>query len=252
MAVMWDALFYPGKVIAQLVLPPTGFVLLALLALLFLKRWPRSSRAALWGSLGALLVLSLPATARGLMGLLDTPPLDLNAARTQARAIMVLGGGLTRATPEYGDTLSQPSLRRVRYGAKLAKELQLPVLVTGGQVFGGTPEAELMAGVLADEFGVAPKWVENQSRNTVENARFSAEIFKREGIHTVVLVTDSAHMRRGLRHCRDENLNCIPAPVSVIGRASDSWIEQLPNAGALQNSSYALRELIGNAIAWLR
>lgn len=249
---MWDVLFYPGKVIAQLVLPPTGFVLLALLALLFLKRWPRTARVALWGSLGVLLTLSLPATARGLMSLLDTPTLDLSAARSQAKAIMVLGGGLTRATPEYGDTLSPASLRRVRYGAKLAKELELPLLVTGGQVFGGAPEAEVMANVLASEFGVAPKWVENQSRNTVENARFSAAIFKREGIDTVVLVTDSAHMRRGLRHCRDENLNCVSAPVSVMGRASDSWIEQLPNAGALQNSSYALHELLGNLVATVR
>lgn len=249
---MWDALFYPGKVIAQLILPPTGFVLLALVAVFFLKRWPRAARTTLWASLGMLLILSLPATARGLMRLLDTPTLDLGAVRSQAKAIMVMGGGLTRATPEYGDTLSPASLRRVRYGAKLAKELDLPLLVTGGQVFGGTPEAEVMADVLSSEFGVAPKWVENRSRNTVENARLSAEIFRREGVDAVVLVTDTAHMRRGLRHCRAEKLICIPAGVSVMGRASDSWIEQLPNAVALQNSSYALHELLGNLAATLR
>jgi uncharacterized SAM-binding protein YcdF (DUF218 family) len=249
---MWDALFYPGKVIAQLVLPPTGFVLLALIALLFLKRRPRVARTVLCASLGALLILSLPATARGLMSLLDTPTLDLDAARSHAKAIVVLGGGLTRATPEYGDTLSPASLRRVRFGAKLAKELELPLLVTGGQVFGGTPEADVMASVLANEFGVAPRWVENRSRNTVENARNAAELLQREGIDSVVLVTDAPHMRRGLRHCADEALICHPAPVSVVGRASDSWIERLPNAGALHSSSYALQELLGNLVARLR
>jgi len=249
---MWDALFYPGKVIMQLVLPPTGFVLLAMLALLFVRRWPRTAHIALWSSLGALLILSLPITARGLMGILAMPALNMNQAQGQAEAIMILGGGLTRATPEYGDTLNQYSLRRVRYGAKLAKEMQLPVLVTGGQVFGGTPEAELMADVLSNEFGVPPRWIENRSRNTVENARFSAEMFRHDGINTAILVTDMPHMRRGLRHCTEEGLTCIAAPVSVMGYANDSWIEQLPNVGALQRSSYALQEMLGNLVAALR
>jgi uncharacterized SAM-binding protein YcdF (DUF218 family) len=155
-----------------------------------------------------------------------------------------------RATPEYGDTVSTHSLLRVRYGAKLAKQFDLPVLVTGGVVYGGEPEAAVMATVMGDEFGVTPKWIEGRSRHTGENLRFSAELLK-PNIRRVLLVTEDFHMRRALAHCEAAGLICYSAPVSSSSRSSDSWIQHLPNAGALQQSYAALHELLGNmALRW--
>ena len=57
----------------------------------------------------------------------------------------------------------------MRYGALVAKRAQLPVLVTGGAVFGGTPEALLMREALKNEFGVDVRWVEVASRTTRES-----------------------------------------------------------------------------------
>jgi uncharacterized SAM-binding protein YcdF (DUF218 family) len=245
-----DFLFLFTKVLVVLVMPPTSLLLLALFALLLIKRWPRTAHLALWCSISCLFLLSLPIVARGLVALLDPPPLDTHAAKS-AQAIVILGGGLLRDTPEYGDTLSSASLARTRYGVKLAKEFKLPILVTGGQVYGGRPEAELMAEALANEFGIPAHWIEKRSRNTAENARFSAALLQADKVHKVILVTDDTHMRRALAQCEAAGLLCYPAPVSISSHASDSWIQQLPNAVAMQTSAMALHELLGNlALQW--
>ena len=242
-----DFPFLLTKFLTALVMPPTGLLLLALCALLVIRRWPRTAHFALWCSISCLFLLSLPIVARGLVALLDAPRLDVKAAKS-AQAIVILGGGLLRDTPEYGDTLSSSSLARTRYGVKLAKELQLPILVTGGQVYGGQPEAELMARSLANEFGVPARWIEKRSRNTAENARFSAELLHADKVRKIVLVTHDTHMRRALAHCEAAGLLCYPAPVSDTSHASDSWLQQLPNAGALQISASALHEFLGNLV----
>jgi uncharacterized SAM-binding protein YcdF (DUF218 family) len=246
-----DAIFYPTKILTPLVLPPTGLILLGIVALLLIKRWPRIARATLWFSSLTLLALSTPIVARGLLAALNAPSLDPNASKS-AQAVMILGGGVMRATPEYGDTLSLHALARTRYGAKLAKERSLPILVTAGSVYGeGPAEAEVMAKVLSDDYGIAAKWVETRSRHTAENAHFSAEMLKADNVRKILLVTHDYHMRRALAHCEAAGLICYAAPVSTIGHVNDTWIQQLPNAGALQLSSLALHEVLGNiALRW--
>ena len=240
-----DALFVVKKMLGVLIVPPASLFVLMLLGLVFVRRWPRAAIAAIWVAFASLLMLSLPLTAGALTAALDPPRLDTRAFRN-AKVIVVLGGGLRRETLEYGDTLSTYSLERVRYGAKLAKESGLPVLVTGGTVFGGPPEGDVMAKVLSTEFGVAPRWVENRSRDTKQNMLFTAELLKPEHIERVLLVTHDTHMRRALADCRAAGLDCWSAPVSSRGNASDSWIEQLPNAGSLRDSALAIHEILGN------
>jgi len=245
-----ELIFYPTKAILPLLLPPTGFLLLAIGALLLAKRWPRVARCTVWFACLSLLLLSLPVVSDALLGALDAAPFDSQTA-PQAQVVVILGGGLQRNTPEYGDTLSTHSLARVRYGAKLAKQFALPVLVTGGQVFGGPAEAKVMAQVLQEEYGVSARWIEDRARHTAENARLSAQMLAPEHIDRVLLVTHDFHMRRALAHCSTTRLQCFPAPVSLVGHARDSWTEHLPNAGALRNSSLAIHEFLGNlAIRW--
>ena len=245
-----DAIFYPTKALALLVLPPTGFLLLALLALALLRRWPRAARTTLWLSLLSLLVCAMPLTARLCTALLDAPPLD-PAAGKQAQAIVILGGGLYRDTPEHGDMLSDRSLARTRYGAELTKQFHLPILVTGGRVYGGAAEADIMAAALTRDFGITAKWIEPRSRYTAENMRFSAALLQQDHVRKVIVVTDDLHMRRALAHCAASGLVCYSAPVSTSSHAADSWIELLPNAGSLEQTSYALHELLGNiALQW--
>ena len=242
-------LFLLKRVLTALVLPPTGPLLLAIAGAVALRRRPRLGRILLWTGLAVLLALSLGPVSGLLLWLAnDSPAVRMDDART-AQALVILGGGVRRA-PEYGgDTLGRLSLERVRYGAKLARETSLPVLVAGGTVFGNTAtEASLMRAALEREFNVPVRWVEEKSRNTHENARFSAAILKRDGVKRVVLVIHGFDIRRARAEFAAAGLEVVPAPTVLPNFVIASPLDFLPSVPALQGSYYALYELLANAV----
>ena len=239
--------FYAQKILGALVLPPLGPFIVLFCGLLLLRCKPRLGRALAWTGFLTLFSLSLPVVSTLLVWLLcDSPPLDVREARN-AQAIVVLGGGLRYNAVEYGgDTLSGLSLDRVRYGAVLARGTGLPVLVTGGSVFGGRSEAEVMSEVLDREYGVRVRWAEPQARNTHENAAFSSALLKRNGISKVVLVAHGVDIRRARRELTAAGLEVVPAPTDIPSLGIGNRIQLLPSASALQGSYLALYELLGN------
>jgi uncharacterized SAM-binding protein YcdF (DUF218 family) len=107
------------------------------------------------------------------------------------------------------------------------------------------PLAELMSAALHDDFGVPVRWREDGSANTYENAALSAEMLRRAGVPTALLVTHPWHMARALWSFRAVGYLVIPA--SPHGRelsllSSSSFFPQVP---ALLSSYYALHEFIG-------
>src|SRR5688572_22036174 len=145
-----------------------------------------------------------------------------------------------------GDTVGRLSLDRVRYGAFVARKTELPVLVTGGVVFSGTPEAVLMKRSLEEEFHVRVEWTEVVSRNTRENAIRSAELLRQAGIHRVVLVGHSFDMPSTAAEFTAAGLTVICAPTHLPGGSYDMPVDLLPSVAALQYSYYALYELLAN------
>ena len=246
-------LFLLKKALTALVLPPTGPLLLALIGLAIERVRPRLGRSLAWIGVVALAALSLPAISNALQrGLDESPALDLAQAK-RAQAIVILGGGIRRDAAEYGgDTLGRLSLERVRYGARVARRTGLPVLVTGGVVYGGVPEAVLMKKSLEQEFGVPVRWVEARSRDTHENAVDSAAILKAAGIRRVILVAHSFDMPRAKAEFSAAGLDVTPAPTGIPGGTRDSWLELLPSVSALQGSYYAVYELLANAVRKIR
>jgi uncharacterized SAM-binding protein YcdF (DUF218 family) len=249
-------LFVIQKALAALVLPPTGPLLLALVGLLILGRRPVWGRVLAWVGVLGLLGLSFPFVAHALVRLIDSgAPLDLAKAR-EAQAIVILGGGVRRAAPEYGgDTLGRLTLERVRYGARLARQTKLPVLVTGGSVYGhATPEARLMKQALEEEYGVPVAWTEEASRNTAENARGSAGLLLSQGIKRVLLVGHGFDMRRAVAEFAYAGIDAMPAPTVIAADTPKTVhpVEWLPNMSALHASYYALYELLGDAVRRVR
>jgi uncharacterized SAM-binding protein YcdF (DUF218 family) len=237
----------------SLVLPPTGPLLIAVTGLWMIGRKPRAGRIVAWAGTVLLLALSTPIVAFALLTLVDTsPPLDPERAR-DAQALVILGGGVRRHAAEYagGDTLGRLTLERVRYGAHVARMTGLPVLVTGGSVLGGEPEAALMRSVLEREFSVHVRWQELQSRNTHENAVRSAEILGAAKISRVVLVAHSFDMPRARAEFAAQGIETIPAPTGIPSGQIDSVLDVLPSMGALQSSYFALYEIFANVVRWV-
>lgn len=241
-----DWLFYSKKIITALVLPPAGPLLIIIVGLLLRRRWTRTGFALSWIGALSLLLLSLPSVSNALLRASIAEISFDTASLREAQAIVILSGGRKDA-PEYGgQTVAELALERLRYGAKLARDSNLPILVTGGTVYGrGAAEGTLMAQALEQSFGVTARWVEARSRDTHENALFSSEILKREGVHSIVLVTQDFHMRRGTAEFRNVGMQVIAAPVSHARGRPRSFPEHLPSANALRNSAFAIHELLG-------
>lgn len=241
--------FILKKTLSAIVLPPNGPLLLALLGLLMLRRRPRVGRSFAWLGVLTLLALSTPVVAVALERIVnDGPPLDLTKA-SSAKAIVILGGGLDLEAPEYGgDTVNRSTLERVRYGALIAHKSGLPVLVTAGAAFAnGIPGAIGMKQTLETEFGVKVRWAETRSRDTHENAHFSAKILRGVGITDVILVTHSIHMPRSEAEFRAAGLRVFPAPTVMPHLTVDTMLDLVPCAGSLERSSSALHEILGSA-----
>jgi len=243
-------IFLAKKVLAALVLPPTGPLVIALIGLALLSRRPKWGAGLAWVGVLGLLALSLPSVSHALLRAVDqSAVIDFTQARA-AQAIVILGGGIRREAPEYGgDTLGRLTLERVRYGALVARRTKLPVLVSGGAVYGGTAEAVLMKQALEEEFGIAVRWAETRSRDTRSNARESAAIFLPLGISNVLLVAHSFDMPRASAEFASAGLQVTPAPTAVVSEQLlvDHPIELLPAMSALHGSYYALYELLARA-----
>jgi len=237
-------------------LPPLDLLVLIAVGLALARKRRRAGVAISVGALAMLTILSTPMLGHALIASLESgvqaaTPAQL--AGSGARAIVILGSG-RRAAPEYGgQTVSDGALGRMRFGARLARETNLPVLVAGGKPDGGAiSEAELMAESLERDFGVKVRWQETESINTIQNARFSAKILADAGIRRIVLVTDASHMSRSIARFQAAGLEVVPAPISFHIHSSFNPLDLLPTAGGLFYSSRALHEWLGTLVSRAR
>ncbi|OSM01677.1 hypothetical protein MAIT1_01694 [Magnetofaba australis IT-1] len=198
--------------------PPGSTLALMIIAFVLLRWRPKWARWALGIGIVTLYLATIPALSGPLIKYMETryAPLSDTAARESgAQAIVILGSGRYPQAPEYGgeDTLSTNGVTRVRYGARLHRVTGLPILVSGGRPYDEEiSEAEIMRRVLEEEYRLPTRWVEDRSRNTIENARFSAEMLHKEGIHRVLLVSHSRYMSRAMQAFTSAGLDPIPAP----------------------------------------
>ncbi len=209
----------------------------------------------LFSALLTLLSLSLPFVAVTLGKTQEKyPTLDLSSITDRDTAIVVIGGGIHAYAPEYNSnkTVNSRTYLRLRYTAYLSRKTQLPILVSGGNVFNHkqTSEADLMAAVLRSEFHVPVKWLEKRSRNTSENALFSHKILRVENINSIVLVTHAMHMARAVEQFERVGFKVFPAPTVFLSGPAVSLFNFLPSENALKISSMAIHEWLGGV--WYR
>lgn len=233
-----------------LLLPPLNLLLLAGFGLLLRKRRPRIGTTLTATSLLLLAILSMPLVGDKLEAAWQTPYAQLRA--DQADAIVVLGGGVYEAAPEYGgDTVNAVELERLRYAADLYRRFGKPILVAGGAPSGGPPEAPLMKAALEREFGVPVRWVDATSNDTEENALNAAALLKPYGIRRVFVVSQAWHLPRALVWFRKAGLEPIAAGTGFAGTGKrftpDAFI---PSGRGLLASYIAFHEAIG--MLWYR
>jgi uncharacterized SAM-binding protein YcdF (DUF218 family) len=244
--------------IAAFLLPPLSLLCLLALGIFLLYRGSKLARVILIAVFCLLWAGSTPYFAEGALHLLErqTTPVAMSKPGDQtqtAAAIVILGGGTYFHAPEYAgqDTISDATLVRLRYGAKLYRETGKPVLVTGGKPLGNSiSEAQQMRKVLEQDFQVPVRWTEDTSDNTYENARQSFSILRQAGIHKICLVTHAWHMPRAADVFRRAGFEVVEAPTAFTTRYRTDLLTFLPQAGSLYGSRIFIHEVIG--LLWYR
>ncbi|MGC3872863.1 YdcF family protein [Halomonas sp. GXIMD04776] len=231
-----------------LLLPPLINALLMLAGLLLWKSHRVLGTCLVILGLVSLLTLSLPWVSYWLRKGLEPYAPPSSIMQEKAEAIVILGGGRDYGTPEFGwgDAPDNATWRRLGYGAWLARETRLPILVSGGLGHEEhLAEATLMARALQQAFGLEASWVEDRSRTTAENAEFSTAILDRAGIATILLVSQAWHLPRAVPEFERAGLEVIPAPTEFASRPPDGLIAWIPRAYHLRQSTQALHEWLG-------
>lgn len=251
-------LFQLKDIFESLLLPPGILVVSLLLGIVLLKGHRFVAALLLLFTLSSMYLISTPWAASKLTAYLETyKAINLNNINdfTDVGAIVVLAGGRENKAPEYnnGDTVGSASLIRLRFAAKLSNKFSLPILLSGGAVCyeNDLSEATLMKDVLMNDFGIKGEYLlEETSKSTKENAKFSATILKDKNIKKVFLVTQAWHMKRAIMAFENVGLNVIPAPTGFYTLPSKMpvWALWLPKLRAFVYSSVALHEYIG--ILW--
>ena len=101
---------------------------------------------------------------------------------------------------------------------------------------------------LALACGVPPRAIvlEDKSRDTYQNAVYSAAMLDKLGVKKILLVTSAFHMRRAEALFNAQGLEVIPAPTDyqrLVGPVTmPGW---LPAVSDLWQSTYALHEIVG-------
>jgi len=250
-----DFLFLLKKLLSVALLPPLLPLLIIMGGFLCYQRRPRVGKTLAWGGVLVGLLLTTPVGVDLLSAPLERIPVLRKADLARGQAIVILGGGQRLNMPEYGRPVpNRLTLERLRYGARLARQSGLPVLVSGGAAPGKASEAAAMAQSLREDFHIESRWQEAHSLDTEDNARFSAVILRAEGIHRIVLVTHAAHMRRAMNEFSVQGLEVIPAPTAFFTAGSEGteFSDFLPGATAAYAGWYTLHEWLGLLAQWLR
>lgn len=250
-----------SKSISQLLLPPGGLILLALLGLLFWKRpWGRGlvtlSLLCFWLFATEPVRDALLSPLENKYSALQVDQIPANSISEGGMAIVLLGGGVYEKAPEYSgrDMLTAHAILRTVYAADLAMEIGLEIYSTGGALHPDLTEPEgLIMQRWLIRLGVprARTHAETAAKNTWENAANTATLLKEKGINKIVLVTTAWHMPRSVRVFELHGMQVIPAPCAyVVGRDPYDLRSYLPHWNVLAASGDALHEYLG--LFWYR
>jgi len=167
-------------------------------------------------------------------------------------AIVVLAGGGDPAYPELPVNIPGPSsYARSRYAAWLYRNWRaVPIVVSGGTHRNDRlPVSATMARVLLTE-GVPAERVleESRSKNTKENATFTAAMLRPMGVRRIALVVDADSMLRAHLCFRKEGIEVVPFP---LGHRSMGWPDGvIPSAASIRGNEVTLHEALG--IVWYK
>lgn len=254
---METVLFVLSKTIVPFFSPLFLFLLVWLVVWLRLPRSLDNRRSRRWMFVAWLLcfLLSLPVVSEGMLRLWEEPlPAELPAAAVDGQpawdAVVVLGGGLDPVGSKGWQIAVNDAAERLEAAARLYHQGVAPCIVLSGGS-GKLHSQDIKEGPLMKrllmELGVPAQaiLVEENSRNTFENARETRALLAANGKSSILLITSAAHMKRAAAVFRKAEFAMRTLAVDSLAQPLVLPEAFIPNAGALWTLSATLREMVG-------
>ena len=210
---------YLMKFGASLILPPGLFVILLFFLAIYLFKF-NSRIACIVGIFTVIFyLLCTGLVAEKFMGDLEkiySPPAEIE--NLNADVIVVLGGGAFSDVQDVDGegSLASSTASRLLTAVRLQRKLNLPILLTGGQVYEDSGAEAVISARILKSLGVPEEKIltETRSINTTQNAIYSAEILHEKNLTRPIIVTSAFHMRRAVLNFSRQNIEVIPYPTN--------------------------------------
>lgn len=245
---------------SNILLYPPGLCLLLLAAALVLTVLKFRVTAILLAIAGLVWVFawSLPVTSLYFGGQLESQhphqaPRDL----PRADVIVIFGGNTQANRANWFEPYNRATaVDRIDLAEALYLAGRAPrILISGGAREGKVSEAQIIARLLRQR-GIPDTalLLENDSRNTYENARFTDITMRGQKLKTALLVTSALHMPRALASLQKRGIQATPAsgaPQIVLPTHNppDLWV---PHLRSLEASRTIIKEYLGLFGYWIR
>ncbi len=243
--------FYLSKILNFLVSPFTWFIILALIGLMGNK--PERKRKWWFAAFIVLFIFSNPFLANEVMQRWEIQPIRTESIKEPYDVGILLGGSLQSFDIVNSRPIYSQSVDRLLQTIALYKSGKIKkILLSGGSgsvTRPGEREAEIILKVM-EETGIPARdiIIENQSRNTYENAIYTVKILKeRKAGDRLLLITSSFHMRRSMACFRKAGLVPDAFPVDPRSHQHKYTPENsvLPHPGALLTWDALIHEWLG-------
>jgi uncharacterized SAM-binding protein YcdF (DUF218 family) len=248
--------FYAFSKLVQPILWPTNAAMLLLVAMFVCFALRRNRVAKLCGgaALGILVLSAMPVVAILLFGGLERqyPVLKVQEAPV-ADVIVALGGTVLGVQPPRREVQEVFGSRVISAGQlQRSGKAQAVIVSSGVHYVLPNGEARSDAGdmrilLVAEGVPSSVVYLEDKSRNTDENARFSADLMKRMNWKSALLVTSAFHMPRSVALFRKYGVTEIhPFPVDIkVTDAPITLWDFVPDPGSIALTQAAIKERIG-------
>lgn len=245
--------FVLSKVLLLFILPFT-WILAFLIAAMIVKTQRRKRRFFITGMV-LLFIFSNPFLINQFARLWDIKPTTLKNASYSC--VIVLGG--FSGVDANGKGAFNAMSDRFIQSLKLFNEGKAShILISGGNgnLFAGPFRESDWVKTQLQAFKVPDSCIiiENQSRNTLENAAFSKTLLKQKHLQPpYLLVTSAFHMRRSMGIFKKQDMEVTPVPCCYIaGNGAFTVTDFIPDSGPLSGWNYYTKEVVGTMVNYFK
>jgi uncharacterized SAM-binding protein YcdF (DUF218 family) len=243
--------FTLSKITAFLLSPLTWIMVLLLLGLITAKATRK--KILLWAAAVLFYLFANPFLTDELVRLWETEGTDRQHLFEKYEAGVVLGAGMATVDKSTGKITFRHNGDRIFQALDLYHSGKIGKIIlsggSGSMVFRDVLEADLVRQFLLD-LGYPPKDIvaENRSRNTYDNARYTADMLEKEHPgKKVLLITSALHMRRAEACFKKQGIAVLPFVTEKIAgpRRYDFAHLFIPDVDNLKNLEDLIHEVAG-------